>query len=383
MNTTTATNKNEETLLKIRKGATSSLTFKAVASAIAQFGWKLEVLKKVEGPVRDCYGEPHLSKLLGALVGEDRVYVRPMIFDSDEMVVETTIDTTAIVPGAVVGEFTIASVRKDRLSAGREKQLEDVLVITLSQTGSGVRVTSPRGETFTVIKERAYKGVPNFSVFPHMVKLGLVDDTCAFLGLPTIEAERADKESTFDREDVTNTGTCPCCFGLYKLTTDGGMVHHGFTRPGIGQILGDCFGVGYQPFEVSFAGTEALRNYFANRLTHLEAHLAFLNSDACTKVRETVSEGWGRNATTKIVELVRGVDARFETILAKDVVRVTKNIEGLVADVKGLTGMITNWKAADLPEVRAARGEKLKRWGYTLISFDTSLNATEASGVEV
>ena len=51
-------------------------------------------------------------------------------------------------------------------------------------------------------------------------------------------------------------GTCPVCEGeqkLHKMT----LVHHGYQRPVYGSIQGDCFGVGYPPYELSTEGTEA------------------------------------------------------------------------------------------------------------------------------
>jgi len=45
-------------------------------------------------------------------------------------------------------------------------------------------------------------------------------------------------------------GNCQICEGDQKLHA-GGMVHHGYRRPGDGFIHGDCPGVGHVPYEVS------------------------------------------------------------------------------------------------------------------------------------
>lgn len=63
-------------------------------------------------------------------------------------------------------------------------------------------------------------------------------------------------------------GECSVCFGDYVVTEDDvaghatikvplKVVHHGYQRPGIGYIVGDCHGVGYAPFEISCEGTKA------------------------------------------------------------------------------------------------------------------------------
>lgn len=51
-------------------------------------------------------------------------------------------------------------------------------------------------------------------------------------------------------------GTCPVCERAIRVR-GGRMVHHGFQRPGRGHIVGDCYGVGHPPYEVSCAGTRA------------------------------------------------------------------------------------------------------------------------------
>jgi hypothetical protein len=54
-------------------------------------------------------------------------------------------------------------------------------------------------------------------------------------------------------------GTCPCCFGEFKVrdidNANHRMVMHGFSRPGIGYLIGGCLGVDQIPFEYSTAGT--------------------------------------------------------------------------------------------------------------------------------
>lgn len=49
-------------------------------------------------------------------------------------------------------------------------------------------------------------------------------------------------------------GFCPVCEGEFKCQSFRGkqlLVHHGYKRPGHGNIEGDCFGVGREPHEVS------------------------------------------------------------------------------------------------------------------------------------
>jgi hypothetical protein len=73
-------------------------------------------------------------------------------------------------------------------------------------------------------------------------------------------------------------GICPCCFGDYVAdkSTGAKMVHHGYERPGDGMIHGDCYGVGYAPYEVSCEGTKFYRGIVQSSLKLREQQLTAL-----------------------------------------------------------------------------------------------------------
>lgn len=55
------------------------------------------------------------------------------------------------------------------------------------------------------------------------------------------------------------TGTCQACFGVQSTKNNAGalaMVHHGYRRPGVGYIIGDCAGVDHLPYELSCEQTK-------------------------------------------------------------------------------------------------------------------------------
>jgi len=109
-------------------------------------------------------------------------------------------------------------------------------------------IQAPQGSTITIESNPGYE-VPRWI---QREKIDLVVLASQYLGLPTPEAERELKKLA--SRDLNNTGTCPVCLGVFKRARDGGMVHHGFERPGDGEIHGDCFGVGYQPWELEPTG---------------------------------------------------------------------------------------------------------------------------------
>ncbi len=88
----------------------------------------------------------------------------------------------------------------------------------------------------------------------------------AYLENPETQARHGAQSRTKEIAEAGgagNVGSCPICDRLQKLekkrTRSGHpvMVHHGYKRPGTGYIYGDCFGVGYPPYELSAEGCEA------------------------------------------------------------------------------------------------------------------------------
>jgi hypothetical protein len=86
-------------------------------------------------------------------------------------------------------------------------------------------------------------------------------------------------------------GICPCCFGDYiaDKSTGAKMVHHGYERPGDGMIHGDCYGVGYAPYEVSCEGTKMYLGIVQSELTARQAQLKGLAK--LTEVRYQTGRG--------------------------------------------------------------------------------------------
>jgi len=73
-------------------------------------------------------------------------------------------------------------------------------------------------------------------------------------------------------------GWCPVCQRDIKVR-DNLLVHHGYERPGVGHIIGDCFGVGRTPHEISDETAKAwLKQVVQARLKTLRNTYAVLTS---------------------------------------------------------------------------------------------------------
>lgn len=73
-------------------------------------------------------------------------------------------------------------------------------------------------------------------------------------------------------------GTCQLCLGMYKLDTRKNLVHHGYQRPGTGEIVNTCPGAGKVPFEVSCDLTKEAVKDLEKRLEKAERDIALIKS---------------------------------------------------------------------------------------------------------
>ena len=148
-----------------------------------------------------------------------------------------------------------------------------------------------------------------------------------------------------------NTGSCPACFRNIKLKHTTGqahptMVNHGYTRPGWGSQVGNCFGVGYPPFELSPLGTEHLVNgELQPALEQQRAYMQNLEKDAIKSLPYLQTH------------VERGAP-EWERALGMAKRSTQQMISFLEEDIKVLSKLIAAWKQEPLPEA----GKPAKNW---------------------
>lgn len=136
------------------------------------------------------------------------------------------------------------------------------------------------------------------------------------------------------------TGTCPACFQNIKLANGEKMVLHGYRRPGTGTTHGKCFCVGYPAFELSVKGSKDYLEVLQEEFDEKEHFLKRLKDGSVDSLpdqynpQKFVKKGeptWERQLERKILLL--------EDELAFD--------EGMINAFKRL---IQNWKPRPLPK---------------------------------
>lgn len=146
-------------------------------------------------------------------------------------------------------------------------------------------------------------------------------------------------------------GTCPVCYGEHKLEQDKRrtglrVVLHGYRRPGDGMVHGTCYGVGWEPFEVSPDGTIA----YVERVLQpdLTASAEFLRRAAAglvTEVRvETIkSVGWGKRER-EYKTLTPAAGREFEQALRRQVINTENHVRHLTQDIDERTQKVERWR---------------------------------------
>lgn len=262
----------------------------------------------------------------------------------------------------------LLKTRKDAWSSFGPKQWDIVLsalgfkVETQKEGRTITGMTFSRGDLRVEVKKEArYRTILFYTLVRELKAAGCdtVAETSKLLGLETPEREKELKK--FYSRDLTNTGTCPVCRGNFKRDANGGMVHHGYTRPGDGMQHGDCWGVGFQPWELSPKGAEAyvaevLRPYLARQ----QAYLARLESGEVKSLTKTTRKyiyANGRYETASTEVTAESAPYEFADMMKSEIFRTRRQVEGTQKEISAFETDIAAWKLDVLPEVKYAQSK--------------------------
>jgi len=261
--------------------------------------------------------------------------------------------------------------RKDATSSFTHKDYAAVLgllgwTMTEEKEGRTVRAavfTSPEGQVV-----RAFRGPTNTRVLfykanEEFAALGLADAVSALIGMPSFAEEQEKKVMYGVQYDVNNAGICPACFRLQKLDADGGMVLHGYQRPGDGCVVGRCYGVGLRPLEVSVKGTEAFLNEVLEpRAVRSEKTLAEFIATPPTSLN--AERGYGAKKT--VVTLTAADGYEFERAMESTKRRLERQASDSRRVANGYRGVVENWVADITPIEREEQGLMPKMIRYIM-----------------
>jgi hypothetical protein len=141
-------------------------------------------------------------------------------------------------------------------------------------------------------------------------------------------------------------GECQICQRRHILDSRGNLVLHGYQRPGHGYIVGDCFGVGYPPWEVS-------SDRLAEWIELLKTRAAQATQEAARTAKlTTIDVNRGSERNPRYVTLTKGdppgYDGRgsftFEGEIEKRARDLKQQAEWLTDNAKRETQRLKTWK---------------------------------------
>ena len=150
------------------------------------------------------------------------------------------------------------------------------------------------------------------------------------------------KERVTPLRTLDNTGTCACCGKNVKLETGGVLYDHGFTIQWNFRN-GNCFGVGYKPWEKSPEGAVAYVSVVRSEIAAREARLIAL-PDALELPDVTRPAGRDGKHT-----MVPRENTRFGYILNVTKANIESDIRHLNRIATEFDTRIKNWKEEPLP----------------------------------
>ncbi len=196
-------------------------------------------------------------------------------------------------------------------------------------------ITAPNDQSFWLKKESGYRRIVFYDFLRWAKEQGLMFHVEAKIGAAPVKKSRQETEE--------NTGTCPCCFGGFKLRDvagNPGMVIHGYKRPGCGYIISNCHGVNYLPYELSCSGTRVIRSLAEHHVNMLEAQLGLLRAQP-----ETLYIA-GRNKEERVVP--RGSPS-YNYELSSKIQHVEWEIRSVRKDIALFITKIDTWTLQPLP----------------------------------
>lgn len=344
-------------LLKLRKGADSSVSLKQLIEALKYLGgWRIEPfvgLVQKHGYMGEEKDEPSFE------AGDNADHIRHLWEEAKRD------EVRALPSNPRHGQrYTMDVTDMKVWPADRYFKADRTAFYFREWEGAnGIQFTSPEGKIFEHLPGKSDLGRHQdpMKLSFYDLKRWLRQDTNFLtqvsnnLGLATYEDERREKTTPRTRD---NTGTCACCFRNIKLKARGGnqhplMVLHGYERPGWGSVHGQCVGVDFPPFELSCEGTKHLVKSLKKSKDNKEDFLRRLKAGEITKLDER-----GGYAGTKFVTVTLAEEgpARWKQRIDGKISQMEGLIRSLGRDIDLLEGMISSWKEQPLP----TEGEKVK-----------------------
>lgn len=262
---------------KIRKGATASLSLPQILASFVALGWEIEPITTWVPLHYPYQGKWHLNSAWSKNPAEES--------DLIELQAKMKKSQASVLPDEVkIGERIIMDVEPVKDGSHGIKYFN-----WKEWVGSdAIRITNTRGKSFDLDRDHHTIDRPlEYCLYRYSEilynKSGWKEDASAALGKEVhVPAAARTRE---------NTGTCPACWGNYKLN-DGRLVLHGYQRPGWGHVVGSCDAEKYPPAETSDSGFKMWLGKLETTLKLEEKTMHNIKEGLVTQIQVGRKGGW-------------------------------------------------------------------------------------------
>lgn len=233
----------KELMLKVRKGATASLTLAQVEAILQAIGAKVEFF---------------VGFVPGLRKGDRNALFLDSLPEAESALAKLQkLQVSSLPAKPKLGMMYVKKIDPIEPWVGGHQIFFDSVT-----AAPGVKIEMPDGKKTEILpsvyqipeaRDFLQDGPKKLSVYVPDVIRWLTKETDwvarvnSFLG---VEEHLPAEVRTRDR-----TGSCPVCFSNVKLSPRNEIVLHGYQRPGHGSVQGRCFGVSFLPFELSPKGS--------------------------------------------------------------------------------------------------------------------------------
>lgn len=350
--------KSRQMLLKLRKRSASWLNAKRVEElfTILNSGWKIEKApmympasdhrglldqfrpsKYPDVRVYGTYGkrEPRLE-----VISLNKEQIEQYHSDLKAVSLDSIPELTRKSPKAFIGKVSDIQTKETSYGSNDYRFTFEYFLKV-----NGHRITSPEGKVFDVCQNNVLgtNGAVTFADWFNWAvdNTSLMSEILNILGM-----EPHVKRSDMPREAKPGQtiGTCAIC-NRSHVVRNNKMVLHGYQRPGIGYIVGDCFGVGYKPYELSPEACEAFIPVLQKMQKQRQKTLQDLQNDRVDEFYETrMNYKLGRRETITI-----GRDnPAFERLRKERINKMQQEIKGIDEMIAEMKQKIKNWEPGEL-----------------------------------
>lgn len=312
-----------ELLLKVRKKATSTFNWKNIADVLTALGGKI-------------------TKTVGLVPVDDWMFANSEAEIAAKHAALEKLRVPSLPSSPKHGQLYVT-----RLDPVGEEHGHWTFKVAGALGNDGWLIEMPNGKTWTALPSQYDVGELRHGKQQARPAAKIsVYDTLAWLNKEGGWVELANEKLAMPAMEPTvprtreNTGSCGVCFQNIKVKPGNPpiLVLHGYKRPGTGNVHGNCFGMGYPPFELSVNATKEWlhKALIPSHARSVEA-LKQLESGVVTEL-----EKHGRKYKVG--------DPGWEAELRGSTLEAERQVLFAEAEVKVFEALVSKWKVRPMPK---------------------------------